>query len=522
MFGSTRTPCPRAAADSPVPTFTPSFLASWTGGQWIGKPVQPLHGFTQDTRQLYSGQVFVALHTAKRDGHDFLSAAVAAGASAALVSRAFPELPLPQLVVSDPLTAFQTIAREHRRAFRGTVAAVTGSCGKTSTKNLLARLLGGEPSVLSTEGNLNNHIGVPLTLTRLEPGVHETAVIEAGISEPGEMANLAAMIQPDYGVVTLVAPAHTEELGGLAGVAKEKSVLLRQIRPSGLAIFPKQCWDFAAFQDLPPMSIVAVPEGMSVSAPRFLHFGLQSTLASTEVAIGSRRFQLRRVSRGMAQNAVLAIILASEMGVPDDAIQRRLEGWEPAKWRGEFRQEGGCTLYLDFYNANPASMADALENFIALVPPDEPRLFVLGCMEELGPDSPRYHRELGESLHLRSQDMAYVIGTEAESVRAGAIGKGQSPECIAVVDTLLPVSKRLADFRGAVFLKGSRRYELEKALPSVLKKDFSTPDGRGVSGGGSPSSHAYSSSRFPLAGAPTWHVPSLAARRIQPSAYPFR
>jgi len=159
--------------------------------------------------------VFVALKTDKRDGHDFLSAAMAAGASAAIVSQPNLGLDLPQLVVADPLRAFQAIAREHRRLFRGSVIGVSGSCGKTSTKNLLASLLGGDPLVLSTEGNLNNFLGVPLTLTRLEPGTHEAAVIEAGINQIGEMAELATIIEPDYGIITLIAPAHTAQLGGL-------------------------------------------------------------------------------------------------------------------------------------------------------------------------------------------------------------------------------------------------------------------------------------------------------------------
>src|SRR5256885_581366 len=128
-----------------MPTFAPTYLASWTGGQWTSKPSSPLNGFTQDTRQLRLGQVFVALKTEKRDGHDFLAAAMAAGASAAIVSRPDHALALPQLVVADPLKAFQAIAHEHRRLFRGSVVGISGSCGKTSTKNLLASLLGGDP-----------------------------------------------------------------------------------------------------------------------------------------------------------------------------------------------------------------------------------------------------------------------------------------------------------------------------------------------------------------------------------------
>lgn len=504
-----------------MPSFAASKLASWTGGQWTVAPALPLHGFTQDTRKLKAGQMFVALRTDKRDGHEFLKDAAAAGASAALVSRRDATLALPQLVVGDPLSAFQTIAREHRRIFRGAVTGVTGSCGKTSTKNLLSKLLGDEPLVLATEGNLNNHIGVPLTLTRLEPGTHENAVIEAGISAPGEMAELAAMIEPDYGVVTLVAPAHTEELGGLSGVAREKAVLLQHIRPAGLGVFPKQCWDFAAFQDLPQTSIVAVPDGERVVAPRAISYGLRWTPRGTEVTIGRRPFVFRRVSRGMAQNAVLGIILASEIGVTDDAIQRALDHWQPAKWRGELRQEGGRTFYLDFYNANPASMADALENFVSVTPENQPRLYVLGCMEELGEDSPRYHRELGRSLKLRDQDIAFVIGTEAEAVRAGALESGRPASGIQVIDTLTAVMKRLAEFQGAVFMKGSRRYELEKALPPPDEKitaSGGTSEGGGASGAGV---QGYTWTRSPLGSPVSWQFPRTAARSVTRSSNPF-
>jgi UDP-N-acetylmuramoyl-tripeptide--D-alanyl-D-alanine ligase len=468
-----------------MPSFAPAYLATWTSGQWTSKPALPLAGFTQDTRQLRGGQVFVALRTDKRDGHDYLAAAMAAGASAAIVNRPDHALALPQLVVADPLRAFQTIAREHRRAFRGAVVGVTGSCGKTSTKNLLARLLGGEPLVLATEGNLNNHLGVPLTLTRLEPGGHESAVIEAGIGGPREMEALAAMIEPDYGIVTLVAPAHTQELGGLSGVAREKAVLLEHVRPGGLSVFPKQCWEFPAFQDLPQQSIVLVPEGETVDAPRFVQFGVRMSPMNTEITLGGRRrFDFRRVSRGMAQNAALAVLLASELGVSDDAIQRSLDDWQPAKWRGEFRHDGRRLLYLDFYNANPASMADALEAFASIVPPEEPRLYVLGCMEELGADAVTYHRELGRGLRLRPQDHAFVTGSHSIEVVAGVADAGFSTENIEIVTSLAPVAARIAAFRGAVFMKGSRRYELEKALPDEARagvRKSTTSAGAGTS-----------------------------------------
>lgn len=177
-------------------SFDPKDLALWTGGSWTGRPVAAT-GFSVDSRRLSPGQAFVALRTGRRDGHDFLGAARQAGASFAVVARAVPGIPLAQLVVADPLAALQAVARGHRRSFRGTIVAITGSAGKTSTKELLSLLLGGDHAgVLATEANLNNQIGVALTLTRIDPASHRVAVVEAGISAPGEMATLAAMLSP--------------------------------------------------------------------------------------------------------------------------------------------------------------------------------------------------------------------------------------------------------------------------------------------------------------------------------------
>ena len=175
-------------------------------------------------------------------------------------------------------------------------------------------------------------------------------------------------------------------------------------------------------------------------------------------------FTMHRVSLGMAQNAVLAICAALWLGVPAEVIQERLAAWRPAKWRGELRHEPGRLLYLDCYNANPVSMADALENFASVAPPEEPRAYVLGCMEELGPRAAEYHRRLGRLLHLRPGDRVFIIGDRATALRAGLLEAGNAVGQIEIVAELAPVAAFLAGFRGAVFLKGSRRYALERVL----------------------------------------------------------
>ena len=426
-----------------------------------------------DSRQLRAGEVFVAIRTAQRAGHAFLAAARAAGASAAIVATPQPGLPLPQLVVADPLTALQVIARTHRRAFTGPVVGISGSAGKTSTKNLLALLLGGEAGgVLATEGNLNNHLGVPLTLTRLDSAVHKCAVVEAGISAPGEMSSLAAMIEPDVAINTLVAVAHTAELGGLEGVAREKAILPAAVREAGVAIFPRSSAEFPAFRDLGVRRMII--ERAEVIRPESppsdrIYFTVTHRDDTTAVAVAYGLppplvFTMRRVSDGMAQNAVLAICAALWLGVPHARIQSRLSGWQPAPLRGEIRREGNRLLYLDCYNANPASMADALSAFQAIAPAGQPRLYVLGCMEELGPDSATHHHMLGRSLVLRPGDRLFVIGDQAHAVCAGVLENGDFSRQLQIASTLEPVTACLAGWNGAVFVKGSRKYRLETIL----------------------------------------------------------
>lgn len=463
-----------------MPTFAPVSLASWTGGRWTRPPAAALTGFTMDTRHLGAGQVFVAIKTAKRDGHDFLPAAQAAGASAAIVARSDPALALPQLVVADPLEAFQAIAREHRRAFHGPVIGISGSAGKTSTKDLLALLLGGEAGgVLATAGNLNNHLGVPLTLTRLDPAQHQFAVIEAGISAPGEMSPLARMIEPDVALITLVAAAHTAELGGLEGVAREKAVLPAAIRPKGVAVFPKSCTQFAAFRDMFVNQLVLERSAVlrPATQPRHtIQFNVVQRPTETVIVIAygpppPAMFKLRRVTDGMAQNAALALTAALHLGVAPVTLAARLAAWVPPALRGEIRHEDGRLLYLDCYNANPASMADALATFHAIAPAAEPRLYVIGCMEELGPESAAHHRALGRWLAVRECDRLLVIGTQANEVCAGVLEQGDFRRQIQIASALETIAARVAEWRGAVFLKGSRRYQLERALAGAVAQE---------------------------------------------------
>ncbi|GAB5562797.1 MAG: UDP-N-acetylmuramoyl-tripeptide--D-alanyl-D-alanine ligase [Synoicihabitans sp.] len=452
-----------------MPRFNPQHLAAWTSGQWSVEPVGALCGFNIDSRTIGEGEVFVALRTAQRDGHAFVQAAKEAGAAAALVTEHQGGVELPQLVVADTLTAFQTIAREHRRLFKGPVVGITGSAGKTSTKNILSTLLG--KRTLATAGNLNNHLGVPLTLTRLDNERHDFGVIEAGISEVGEMSVLAAMIEPDAAIVTLVDYAHTEGLGGIAGVAREKSVLPAAVAEEGDRLFPVSVARLQPFQDLPPTKItIKREEVLSGNAPdtavRYLvtSSGDQSVLSIAAGMGTPELYAMTHVSDGMAQNAVLAITLARRLGIETSLLRERLADWKPSAMRGEVREVGGRLIYLDCYNANPASMNDAAHAFATQTESDQARLWILGGMEELGADSDAKHRELGEALPVRAADIVWLIGTGAEQTKAGLAKAGHDAGQILILDDLADARTPFADWRGPVFIKGSRRYRLETIL----------------------------------------------------------
>jgi UDP-N-acetylmuramoyl-tripeptide--D-alanyl-D-alanine ligase len=459
-----------------MPTFDPEKLSSWTRGRWKGRPAVAPTGFSVDSRRISAGQAFVALRTERRDGHDFLGAALGAGASAAIVARENPAIGIPQLVVRDPLEALQAVAREHRKTFRGVVAGITGSAGKTSTKELLAALLGGDAEgVLATDANLNNQIGVALTLTRIDPAVHRFAVLEAGISVPGEMRALAGMIDPDLVIITLVGPAHLAGLGSVDDVAREKAALAASLPPRGICIFPSSCEKYPAFRFIAPSQSLAVEPVFKLDdceayagRARFL---VSQSGGSTRVTVAfgpppSVVITLPRVTDGMAQNTALAVCAAIHLGVPREKIQGRLLSWRPPHLRGEWTVSEGRRLYLDCYNANPASMADALATFSAVAPLDEPRLFVIGSMEELGAEAARYHVEVGKSIALREGDRLVAIGGQAGSVRQGAIEAGANPVQVEVSESIDRLTPGLAAFRGSVFVKGSRRHGLERAFSS--------------------------------------------------------
>ena len=469
----------------------PETFSRHLAGEWQGVPPAYATGFSIDTRTLREGEIFVALRTSQRDGHEFLAAARSAGAAGALVAMANPQVDLPQFVTADPAKAMAELALAHRRSFAAPVVAVTGSCGKTSTKDLLARLLGGA-DVHRTEANLNNQLGVPLTLLTLDPNHHRFAVVEAGINQVGEMDFLTRTIEPDVAVVTHVGPAHLAGLGSLAGVAREKACLLNGLRPSSFAVFPASCLAHAPFREVTVPVLVVAEEGRQVqfmpTQAELVTYSRESgetgnsdTLRLRVPGYSEVELALPPISAGMCSNLALAVTVALRLGVEPEVLPTRLQGWQPARMRGEIRRHDGRDFYVDCYNANPASMIDTLAAFDRRYPYGG-RLLVLGSMWELGEEAETWHRRVGERIPLRDGDALVLIGPHALAYADGVIGAGGNPElCLCLKDTQ-DARETVEQFRGPTLLKGSRVHGLEVLLPEDA---VAVADG-GVGKGGAP------------------------------------
>lgn len=451
-----------------MPSFDPQKLADWTGGSWLASPVGSIDGFCFDARQIQPGQCFIALSGGLRDGHDFITQAAQGGAVAALVETP-RTLALPQLQVTDSLAALGAIASAVRSQFSKPVVGITGSCGKTSTKEMLRQLLGAARTH-ATAGNWNNRIGVPMTLFGLEDG----------INQPGEMSELGNMIRADLSILTNIGDAHLELLGSREKIAAEKSLLMARAAEGSPIILPVDVLRYAACNALAARAIVLVEEGHSPpsSAVRQqVRYRIESVatvglpiLRGQSVLLDGQCYRIASPSRGIALNAALAIVAARELGIGESVIRERIEGWRPSADRGRIASLDAQTFYIDCYNANPSSMADALDAFVRSVPPDVPRFYILGAMNELGETAAGQHSAIGRLLTLRPQDRVAFVGPAplTEAYEAGALAAGADAHQVEKVEEIEKIKSTVAEFEGSLFLKGSRSYHLEQLIPKKL------------------------------------------------------
>ena len=391
----------------------------------------------------------------------------------ALVRRPVRGTRLPQLVVADPLSSLQTIALKYRRSLARPVIGITGSCGKTSTKDLLKILLG-LSTTHATEGNLNNTLGVPITLLRADPKIHDTVVVEAGINAPGEMDILESTIEPDIAMVTMVGPAHLEQMGSLEAIAREKAKMLQGERARGRLYFPATCLQWEPFRKLLGDSVVVRQNDSRThveKASRVYDYAIDSRAGGGfSLALRTQDgpvllFPLPFCSPGQAQNAALAVAVALDSGIVPDVIRERFQEWRPSRNRGEKLKAGDQYFYADCYNANPASVSDALLAFVDGFDPGLRRLYVLGSMNELGAEAPVFHRKVGAEIRLRPGDVAFFIGEYASELLEGLKENDPVPGSYQLFENTAEARAGVEHFSGAILLKGSRSYRLEQLLP---------------------------------------------------------
>lgn len=460
-----------------MPLFKIDDLQVWTCGEWknLPKKYPEIRGFSTDSRNIPEGFAFVAL-VANRDGHDFAQDAVNNGASAVIASRELA-IDAPVLLVKDTLKALQAIAKFHRLRFDAPVIGVTGSCGKTTTKEFLKTLLSWRHP-LCTKENLNNEIGVALTLTGIDLRDNQCAIVEAGVGAPGQMEELAKMIEPDLALVTCVTPAHMERFVEISNIAKEKALLAKNAASGGWALLHHNLLSWKAFEELNCRKAILAPaEVPDVSGDLVFRYVLseEGGLAKIDMCIegGSEYlFEMPSMTKGMQENALLAIAAALMLGTTEEQIVQRLELLRPGAMRGSVVEFEGSNYYVDCYNASPASMKDALRMFLKLSA-EAPRMFVVGDMAELGLASLRYHREIGENIPHREGDKALLIGRNAEIYKSAMIGKGWPEEAIKTFESSADAAGEIAEFKGWIFAKASRVCELEKALPRGVREALS-------------------------------------------------
>lgn len=430
------------------------------GGPSVGD--RTFTGVSTDTRALEPGVLFVALEGTNFDGHDFLEEAASQGAAAAVISRGLEgEPPLPIYPVPDTLVALGHLGRYRRRALHATVVALTGSSGKTTVKDLLRAALSSKFRVHATKGNLNNRVGLPLTLLAT-PDDAEVVVVELGTNEPGEIGILTRIAEPDMGMVTTVSEAHLEGLGSLGGVLDEKLSLLSELRPGAPSLVG----------DTPPElpgRARQVRDDVQVAG-----FTTRSDLALRGEALaqddrGRVPFRFRGTEvhprlpgRHGAMNVLLAMAVAYLLDVPLDRAVPALEAVDPPPLRGEVRSVGGLTLLLDCYNANPQSVRAALE-WLTSLPEAEPRVAVLGSMLELGKRGAALHRDVLE--HALRLPVSLVVGIGAFAEAAEGLDAGDRLVTATMTEEVWDVLAPRLRGDETVLLKGSRGMALERLLP---------------------------------------------------------
>ncbi|MBP7275160.1 MAG: UDP-N-acetylmuramoyl-tripeptide--D-alanyl-D-alanine ligase [Kiritimatiellae bacterium] len=447
-----------------MPHFDPSDAAVWTGGRWSGAPA-PGRRIVHDSRAVKPGDWFVALRGERTDGHDYLPDVFARGAAAAIVERGRGSARSgPCLETESPRAALTAMARGHRRTLRGRIIGITGSVGKSTIKEMVAAVLSRAGCVCRNPGNWNNDLGVPLSLLAMNPD-DDWGVFELGMNHPGELRDLCDLLQPHWGIMGRIGPAHIEFFPDESAVADEKSALVAALPEDGLAI---------AACDEPWFERIAARARsrlVRVALDREADYRGQWEPASSRLRVtrpGEAAFEYAVPFPGehMARNALRAIAAGREAGLSKEDIAAGLCDARLPPMRWMMVNRSGVCWVNDAYNCSPDSLSAALRLF-ASSPPADRRWVALGGMRELGAHSVDYHRAAGREAAAGPWAGLVCVGERARDIAMGAEQAGYPADRIFRCDTpeeaahILEMRVRAGD---AVLLKGSRGERMEQIL----------------------------------------------------------
>mgnify|MGYP003872213449 CR=1 FL=1 len=449
---------------------TLSQIAQWSGGRIVkGQAGSTTVGVSTDTRAIAAGSIFVALVGDRYDAHDFIDTAIEKGAKAIMVSNARAHsisADINIVAVEDTLTGLQNLACGYRESLNFKTVAITGSNGKTSTKEFTAAVLGQKFNVLKTEGNLNNHIGVPLMMLRAG-SEHTAGVFEVGMNHPGELQPLVEIVKPIVGVVTNVGPVHIEHFENEEAIAVEKGTVARCLGPEGVAVLNADDKWFAKVKEGVRGKIVTV--GIEEQAD-FMASDIQMGTGKVTFMVSGQgkrcAVEIPVVGKHMVYNALLAIAVGASMGV---SLEEAATGLKTAKLPGMRLQEmtvHGVRVINDAYNANPHSMKAAIKTLADLEVAGQ-KIIILGEMRELGTHADSAHVELGQEVAKLGIDELVVVGGHASEVVDGAIGFGMSREKVYEATSISDAAERINNLArpgDVVLFKASRGARLEEVL----------------------------------------------------------
>ena len=432
--------------------WTATQIAEACGGQLLQTTTKPITGFCIDTRALKPGDLFIALKGENQDGHVYVKKAVEAGATALLIADESATVGLSDsaalIKVDDTLLALQNIAAQRRQQLNSQVIGVTGSNGKTTTRAMLQHLLNMVGTCSATSGNLNNHIGLPLTILGLDAAA-DYAILEMGMNHQGEIRDLCRIAQPTAALISNIGPAHIGILGSLKNIASAKAEILEQLSELQTAVVPGDS-DFTELL-------------RSRTRARLFTFGensnndyrisnLQMTVDSVGFTLGGpdgqHSCQLNLAGRHNAFNATAALALFHQLGHSIGDGCRHLASFVPVGARMERVVIDGISILLDCYNANPGSMSEALK-FLAVCP--SPRIAVLGDMRELGDMAVEMHRQLGVQAAASKPDLLVCVGSDARHIAESARENGLSDQSVIALSS----NEQAAELLKVRLIKGS-------------------------------------------------------------------